>query len=180
MCGIWGHEGQPNTDIIRRVAEAADERGGHGYGYYGIGRKGNHVYFVAQGRADIQKLVDLAQHCVVGIGHSRLITSGDWQLMNSQPVLGDGIAVVHNGNIKKHHQIHWKYGYKPRTTLDSEAVIPMIKNPPHVPSGAVLAILFDKYNHRLLSYSDDLPLVSKKVRNETYYCSKKWEGIERY
>lgn len=175
MCGIWGFEGKPEVRHLRAIIKRADERGGHGFGFFGITKDNRHIYHVSHGRVDIDLLVNLAKQCDVGIGHSRLVTSGDMQIMNSQPVLGDGMAVVHNGNIHNHLRIMYTLGYTPRTTLDSEALIPMIKSGNADIDGAYLAIEYDRYDHQLKSYNRTLPLVHQRHKETDYYCSKTWQ-----
>lgn len=175
MCGIWAFEGKPNIREVATIIERADERGGHGYGIFGIRPDNMHIYLVAHGRPDPQELARLVSDCSLCIGHSRLITGGDYQIANSQPVLGDGIAIVHNGNIENHQAIMAELGYTPRTSLDSEALIPLIEHFRANITGAWIAIRYTKYSARLMAYNDGLPLYTKRKNNTIYYCSKQWE-----
>lgn len=174
MCGIWGFEGKPDEYQLKGIITRADERGGHGYGFFGITANDQHIYHVSHGRVDVDLLVNLASRCIVGIGHSRLVTSGDMQIMNSQPVLGDGVAVVHNGNIKEYKMIMYSLGYQPRTNLDSEALIPMIKKNVAKIKGTYLAIEYTKYSYKFTGYQKQLPLIHHKFISTDYYCSKEW------
>lgn len=175
MCGIWGFEGTPEVHQLKQIILRADERGGHGFGFFGITKNNQHIYHVSHGRVDLDLLIKMARKCIVGIGHSRLVTSGDMQIMNSQPVLGDGAVVVHNGNIKDYKTIMYRLGYTPRTNLDSEALIPMIKNNMADIDGSFLAIQYSKYDFKFLGYNRNFPLVHKKFKNTDYYCSKSWQ-----
>lgn len=179
MCGLWGFEGKPNVNDLREIIRRADERGGHGYGFFGITKEGKHVYHVSHGRVNVDLLVTLAKGCVIGVGHSRLITGGDYQILNSQPVVGDGIVLVHNGNIENHREIMRHYGYEPRTSLDSEALIPLIENEmDHIClDAAFIAIKFTKYENQLIIYAKSLPLVSHTTQGTKYYCSKEWKNV---
>mgnify|MGYP001599499096 CR=1 FL=1 len=175
MCGIWGFNGKPEVAHLRAIIKRADERGGHGFGFFGITKSNNHIYHVSHGRVDIDLLIGFANKCDIGIGHSRLVTSGDMQIINSQPVLGDGIAVVHNGNINDYIEIMNSLRYQPRTRLDSEALIPMIKNNATNINGAYLAIQYNRYDHKLIAYNRILPLKHQRHKETDYYCSKIWQ-----
>jgi glucosamine 6-phosphate synthetase-like amidotransferase/phosphosugar isomerase protein len=176
MCGIWAFDGKPTYKTLIQIISKADERGGHGYGFFGVTKKNEHIYIVSHGRPDIEGIAMIAMDCEMAIGHSRLITGGDYQIINSQPVLGDGLAIVHNGNIEDHADIMKRYEYVPRTTLDSEALIPLIKNfNAALPQTAWVAIRYSKYKSQLLAYNHGLPLYTKRMNNTTYYCSKQWE-----
>jgi glucosamine 6-phosphate synthetase-like amidotransferase/phosphosugar isomerase protein len=175
MCGIWGFSGRPKAAHLKAIIKRADERGGHGFGFFGITKDNRHIYHVSHGRVDVDLLVRLACQCEIGIGHSRLVTSGDMQVMNSQPVLGDGMVVVHNGNIENHRRIMYKLGYEPRTNLDSEALIPMIKNDMADINGSYLCISYDRYEHELKAYNKTLPLEHQRHGDTNYYCSKTWQ-----
>jgi glucosamine 6-phosphate synthetase-like amidotransferase/phosphosugar isomerase protein len=176
MCGIWAFNGTPSYKTLVQIICKADERGGHGYGFFGITKKNEHIYIVAHGRPDPEALAHIATDCVMAIGHSRLITGGDYQIVNSQPVLSDGLAIVHNGNIENHLAIMSRYEYTPRTTLDSEALIPLINNfNAALPEAAWIAIRYSKYKAQLMAYNEGLPLYTKRIKNTIYYCSKQWE-----
>lgn len=178
MCGIWAFEGKPSIHHLSKMIIKADERGGHGYGFYGITKNNEHKAFYAHGRADVGLLLDVAQDCVIGIGHSRLVTSGDKQLHNAQPVLNRNIAMVHNGNVKNYKGIDKEYKYNRRTALDSESLIPLIKNEKLYDSdieGVVVYILFKDTKHALGVYQKgDYPLFKHSQNNTNYYCSKQW------
>lgn len=173
MCGIWGFEGKPDLETLKEAIIKADERGGHGYGFFGITKDGREHHLRCQGRVDVDIVLQIALKCVLGIGQSRLITSSDKSLHNSQPLLSDQICLVHNGNILNHEQIFELFDYRPRTDLDSEALIPMILNGSIDVDGAVIWI--DKKSMRVSAYKMNMPLFSKQSKGSKYWCSKKWQ-----
>lgn len=177
MCGIWGFEGRPARNTLKSIISKADERGGHSFGFFGITPKNEQVYLKMNGRADIELLAELALKCEIGIGHSRLATSGDLQLINSQPLLYFNVAIVHNGNIDEHEEIMARHNYSPRTKVDSEAIIPMLINDNVQVDGAFLAIKYDEYSHTLISYNQLLPLIKSNEGGTNYYCSKEWRTV---
>lgn len=176
MCGLWGYsgEGTPDKSLLEYIVKRADERGGHGYGYFYVGRRGNQGVFRAQGRAEFPRIWPNVQDAVMIIGHSRLITSADRSLFNSQPVLAPDLAVVHNGNIENHNSIMDSLGYSPRTELDSEALVPMIRfgavNPDLI--AAYMAIKLTDKGPEFIYNSNGLPLFKKVHKGGTYYSSK--------
>jgi glucosamine 6-phosphate synthetase-like amidotransferase/phosphosugar isomerase protein len=60
----------------------------------------------------------------VGIGHSRLVTNGYEQYdINNQPVVKNGMVVIHNGIIVNENELWKKYGAQNKISeLDSELI----------------------------------------------------------
>jgi glutamine---fructose-6-phosphate transaminase (isomerizing) len=65
----------------------------------------------------------------IGIGHSRLVTNGYEQFdINNQPVVKNGMIVIHNGIIVNQNRLWDKYGQGNRISdLDSELIPTIIK-----------------------------------------------------
>jgi glucosamine--fructose-6-phosphate aminotransferase (isomerizing) len=174
MCGIWGFSGgQPDVNELMRVAELAEDRGGHSSGFFGIRPDGSQV-LVKTVKSDPEDLLYAAEECVCGIGHARLATEGAVTMHNAQPILLKDMAVVHNGTIEDHLDLMHFYEYDPHTELDSEALVPMIRNGVEPLPGAGLLIALKDYSHSFHHWSSN-PALHKRLMNQvTYYCSKKW------
>lgn len=179
MCGIWGFNIEKkgfNRKWVESMIKRADERGGHSYGLYGIKSNGKHLQFKEEGRANCELILDMIKDCIAVIGQSRLASSASIDLFNTQPIIDQEYVVVHNGNIPKHKEIMWKYNYTPKTDLDSEALVPMIKKGKYDIDGAFLALKIMEYDFKFLYYSNKLPLISANDgKGGQYYCSKEWE-----
>lgn len=179
MCGIWGFNSNGKVDltIVQEIIEKADERGGHSFGVFGLKQNGDQFCYKAQGRSDVSFLVDLVKDAKVVIGHSRLATSGDHSIFNSQPIVTLDGVLVHNGNIPFSELIYKLYDYHPVTNNDSEALIPMILDDQDVIEidGAFLFLKIDYTSYELIKYNSGLPLYETELNEVTYYCSKKWE-----
>jgi len=123
MCGIFGIISPttwPGNDLSQ-LAKHAQQRGRDSSGLLFLRDNLYHVY-----RADypIERLMPEAQpfETNVVMGHSRLITNG---LDDNQPVVRDGICVLHNGIIVNHESIWKTIGKVPELQIDTE-VIPAI------------------------------------------------------
>ena len=123
MCGIFGiisAAAWPRADLSK-LARHAQQRGRDSSGLLFMRGAGYTVH-----RADyrITRLLHESRphdsHVV--IGHSRLITNG---LDDNQPVIRDGICVLHNGIVVNHEAIWNKIGKAPALQIDTE-VIPAI------------------------------------------------------
>tara|TARA_Y100001972_G_C7644395_1_gene323753 strand:+ start:368 stop:925 length:558 start_codon:yes stop_codon:yes gene_type:complete len=185
MCGIWGYNTTDYKSLdlhwVEQIIKKADERGGHSYGVYGITKNNKHIVLKQDGRANIKTIMKLLKNCVVAIGQSRLATSGNLDLVNTQPLLVKNMVIVHNGNILDYKKIMQNYNYNPVTNLDTEALVPIIKNNDLKNSnivGSVLYLTLKEYSYTLEDYCYNLPLIKKTKNNNIYYCSKKW--LETY
>ena len=121
MCGIFGliSEKEINNDHLNQLALHARQRGCDSSGLFYHNGSG---YAVKRADYDIKKLLKKQNHlqtCFV-MGHSRLITNG---LGDNQPVVRDGLCVIHNGIIVNDDEI-WNALKIPRLfKIDSEAII---------------------------------------------------------
>lgn len=120
MCGIFGivaTEAWPANDLVD-LTRYAQQRGRDSSGLLFADGDAYKVY-----RADypIEKLLGevspFASPAVMG--HSRLITNG---LADNQPVLRDGIGVIHNGIVVNHEDIWDRIDAIRHQTIDTEVI----------------------------------------------------------
>ncbi|MEQ1509312.1 MAG: hypothetical protein ABL909_02790 [Sphingopyxis sp.] len=120
MCGIFGIISSSTWALadLKLLATHARQRGRDSSGL--VFHHGDQ-YRVKRADHDISKLlVDTS----IGIsdvimGHSRLITNG---LSDNQPVLRDGVCVLHNGIIVNHEQIWESIDKKRELEIDTEVI----------------------------------------------------------
>lgn len=123
MCGIFGIVSEaswPKNDLIQ-LTYHAQQRGRDSSGL--LFRSGDGY---ALHRADwrISRLLAKARpyDSTFVVGHSRLITNG---MGDNQPVMRDGVVVIHNGIVVNHEDIWAKIGKTRHQEIDTE-VIPAI------------------------------------------------------
>jgi len=120
MCGIFGivSASAPVRSDLEKLAMHAQQRGKDSSGLLFLEDGTYQVY-----RADypILRLLDQARpfSTSVVMGHSRLITNG---LDDNQPVLRDGVCVLHNGIIVNHESIWEKVGKIREFQIDTEVI----------------------------------------------------------
>lgn len=187
MCGIWGFSGKFNADQLRAIIELADERGGHSFGVYGIHKSGRHLVFKADGRADPDTILQLLEGCIIGVGQSRLATSGDRSMRSTQPVYDKKGVAVHNGHIHDLDKVARGFGYDQSPDLDSEVILglhveqdPMTKKAFHRRAGEIgdsAYIYLHLPTRQIISYSKKNPLYTNEgeIAECTYWCSKEWQ-----
>jgi hypothetical protein len=120
MCGIFGiiSRGNVRQAHLQRLADHARQRGRDSSGLmiYGKGK-----YQIERADYDIKRLLkrqgQLAS-CFI-MGHSRLITNG---LFDNQPVVRNGIVVIHNGIIINDKTVWKKIPVKRKFQIDSEVI----------------------------------------------------------
>jgi hypothetical protein len=121
MCGIFGiiSPKNVNKNHLTFLANHARQRGKDSSGLCFIS---NDSYNVIRADFDIKKLLSKSnlQSSNLVFGHSRLITNG---LFDNQPVVRDGIILVHNGIIVNDDAIWNKLKVKRKFEIDSEAII---------------------------------------------------------
>jgi hypothetical protein len=123
MCGVFGAlvPGGLDAKSVRTLVTHAEQRGRDSSGLV-IHRTGGYRVF----RADItiEKLLKRASvHSAdVFLGHSRLVTNGT---DDNQPVVRDGIAVVHNGIIVNHDDL-WQATSRVRELEIDTEIIPAL------------------------------------------------------
>lgn len=123
MCGVFGSivPGGLDSRAIRLLVSHAEQRGRDSSGLV-ILRAGDYHAF----RADftIERLLRRApvRGSDVFVGHSRLVTNGT---SDNQPVVRDGIAVVHNGIVVNHDEL-WATTSRARELEIDTEVIPAL------------------------------------------------------
>lgn len=139
MCGIFGSVTPNGIDekSITTLIRHAEQRGRDSSGLV-IHRPGGYAAY----RADftIEKLLKRAPLTGIDtfIGHSRLVTNGT---ADNQPVIRDGIAVVHNGIIVNYDAL-WPTIDKTRElTIDSEIIPALLTS--QIEAGADVAAAAD-------------------------------------
>lgn len=172
MCGVWGFNGVCDWKELIHVVQAAEDRGGHSSGFFGIDKKGNQRCILGV-RLDVESIIELAQDCIMGIGHARLATTGEVNVLNAQPFVTSDMALVHNGTIPDYKEIMQEHGYVPHTDNDSEAAIPLVRSGKQVP-GTYLAIRYGDHKPQFHAQKGQLPLFHNHLNYTTYYCSKIW------
>ncbi|HEY9168501.1 MAG TPA: hypothetical protein VIN72_03350 [Lutibacter sp.] len=120
MCGIFGiisTAGIKKTEL-KNLAEHAQQRGKDSSGLVFIQ---NNTYQVHRADYQITKLLNKVNPYAssLAMGHSRLITNG---LSDNQPVVRDGICVLHNGIVVNHEAIWPKLDKKPNLQIDTEVI----------------------------------------------------------
>lgn len=120
MCGIFGYigsEAMPRKDLGFLVRHS-QIRGRDSSGLIVHTGSG---YLSAKADFSITKLlvkVPLVDRTVF-FGHSRLITNG---LSDNQPVVKDGIAVIHNGIVVNHEALWQAHDLKRQLEIDTEVI----------------------------------------------------------
>lgn len=121
MCGIFGiiSNDKINNSNLRFLASHARQRGRDSSGliYYDLDS-----YKVKRADYDINKLLSKLGNISTGMvmGHSRLITSG---LSDNQPVIRDGLMVIHNGIIVNDAELWSDLSVSRKYQIDTEIII---------------------------------------------------------
>jgi len=186
MCGIFGaiSNGAVEEKKLRILAMHSRQRGSDSSGlvyYDGTG------YKIERADYDITQLLKKGNwsRSNVVMGHSRLITNG---LLDNQPVVRDGLFVIHNGIIVNEEKIWESIGLTRHFQIDSEAIIAIAVK--HLDKGGELAELPEK----ILSTCDGtvaaalaIPKLGKVLlfsNNGSLYAGQNESGIyfasERY
>jgi glucosamine--fructose-6-phosphate aminotransferase (isomerizing) len=121
MCGIFGFIGgsTANRKDLEKLANHARQRGRDSSGFFY--RDGSR-YSVDRADYDIKKLIKKNKkiNSNVVMGHSRLITNG---LSDNQPVVRDGLCLIHNGIIVNDEEIWKELKVERKFQIDSEVII---------------------------------------------------------
>ena len=140
MCGIFGIIQQSKTprteDYLAELFRLSESRGKEASG---LAVKGTDCIYVLKTPFPAHELIKANQYKEVlknhtggpfkAIGHSRLVTNGDeYDNANNQPVVRNGMVVVHNGIITNQNAL-WDsiLDDAPQTQLDSELIPVLIQ-----------------------------------------------------
>jgi hypothetical protein len=137
MCGIFGIISQStiSQDVLNVLVRHAEQRGKDSSGLI---THRDSQYKITRADYAVSKLarqVDL-QGINLALGHSRLITNG---LSDNQPVVRDGIFVLHNGIVVNHESIWESLEKKRELEIDTEVIAAIAAE--HIESGALLEAL---------------------------------------
>lgn len=186
MCGIIGLISEQEIDIthLNHLALHARQRGRDSSGlmYYDRGS-----YCVTRADYDIRQLLKKANTLSTNVvlGHSRLITNG---IADNQPVVRDGICVIHNGIIVNDAVI-WETLAVPRHfQIDTEVIIGITIK--HLNEGGNLSELSSKILSlcqgsiscalaipnvgKLLLFSNNGSLYAGKYNGASYFSSERY------
>ena len=124
MCGIFGGllcGGEPMLDDVKTLAKSAEQRGRDSSGLilYEVDQ-----YKVIRADMPVSRLVSKSEINAPKIiaGHSRLVTNG---VSDNQPVIRDGVIVIHNGIICNIDELWEKREFSRTLSIDTE-IIPVI------------------------------------------------------
>lgn len=124
MCGIFGivSSGAFDQKGLNELVRHSQQRGKDSSGLF-VAEKGSYRVYRADYR--ITKLLSevAPQPGRLVMGHSRLITNG---LMDNQPVVREGVCVLHNGIIVN-EEVAWAKAGRPRQLqIDSEVIAAIV------------------------------------------------------
>lgn len=140
MCGVFGIIGPAASDAdkLQVLVKHSEQRGRDSSGLISINLD---RYAVVRADYPITDLVrgERLQGTTVIIGHSRLITNG---ARDNQPVIRDGVAVIHNGIIVNDEDVWRKSGYARRQIIDSEIIAAYFSE--NVAAGETLSVCVRK------------------------------------
>ncbi len=144
MCGIFGvitkqENNNKPSQLFETLLLESEKRGKEASGFALLNEKEQKVFVhkvpysgkeLIKGKIykDVKKQLK-TNSLFLGIGHSRLVTNGYEQFShNNQPIIKEGLVVIHNGIIVNFEDLWTKYNqYKRQTDLDTE-IIPVLLN----------------------------------------------------
>lgn len=186
MCGIFGII---TTESIQKkefkfLVEHAQQRGKDSSGLVYVQ---NHEYQVYRADYPVTKLLKEVHlyKSALAMGHSRLITNG---LADNQPVVRDGICVIHNGIVVNHEAIWQKIDKKRNLQIDTEIIAAIashyldkgevLENIPkkilELCKGTVSCALAIPKLGKLLLFSNNGSLYLGKKNNSQYFSSESY------
>lgn len=137
MCGITAISRADRSSIpdarsfLRAALVAIEPRGHHATGIAWGDRLGHPWYWKMEGAAsDVALLAPLPVGIRVAIGHTRYATKGSPSVEhNNHPIVGDGIALVHNGRVDNDDALIDRAGWERVGEVDSEALVAALATP---------------------------------------------------
>lgn len=186
MCGIFGiiSDHEINRGHLNQLALHARQRGRDSSGLIYLD---DNAYTVKRADYDIKRLLKKQDnlHTQVVMGHSRLITNG---LSDNQPVVRDGICVIHNGIIVNDEAVWNDLDVERLYQIDSETIIGVAIK--HITDGGNLSELPDKVLSqckgtiscalaipglgKVLLFSNNGSLFVGKNEGDTYFTSERY------
>lgn len=137
MCGIFGIISNSAADMNRlgTIARYSQQRGMDSSGLVIYDGVKYHIYRSDYAITKLLGEIKLGQNSLV-LGHSRLITNG---LTDNQPVVKDGVCVLHNGIIVNHESIWGVLKKKRALEIDTEVIAAIAAE--HIEDGFSLELL---------------------------------------
>jgi len=190
MCGIFGviSKHKINKSKLFTLVDHSQQRGKDSSGFVFVE---NDVYKISKADFNVKKLFkkNSFKNTNIVLGHSRLITNG---LSDNQPVLRDGIFVLHNGIIVNDEEAWSQISDRRLFQIDSEIIIAIAKN--HLIKGRDLetvhkevlercigviscALAFPEYG-KLLLFSNNGSLYYGHIGDEIYFASERY-GLDK-
>lgn len=133
MCGIVGYIGTREAYPI--ILEGLKRLEYRGYDSAGVAlQNGTIKVFKKQGKVSVleEHVGNQAEHCLVGMGHTRWATHGEPSDLNSHPHQSktERFALIHNGIIENYATIKEKlsrHGYEFQSATDTEVLVQLIE-----------------------------------------------------
>jgi len=186
MCGIFGiiSKDHVNPSQIERLAKHSQQRGidSSGLIYFKDGK-----YAIERSDYKITKLINKKDwiDSPIVLGHSRLVTNG---LHDNQPVVRDGIFLLHNGIIVNEKDLWKTLTVEKKYSIDSEVIIGIalecLKNGVALDDlpeiilkkckGTISAILAFPSKGKMFLFSNNGSLYVGKVLNDYIFASESY------
>lgn len=126
MCGVFGFVGQAalDRDAIATLVHHSEQRGRDSSGLMVLGDDGYELYRADHPLPRLLRKADISSAHVF-FGHSRLITNG---FADNQPVVREGVYVVHNGIVVNHEELWPELPVERRQEIDTEVIAAIIEH----------------------------------------------------
>lgn len=125
MCGVFGFVGESglDKDAVGVLVHHSEQRGRDSSGVMLLGGDGYELYRADFAIPRLLRRADITKARVF-FGHSRLITNG---FGDNQPVVRDGVYVVHNGIVVNHDELWDELTVERRQEIDTEVIAGIIE-----------------------------------------------------
>ena len=178
MCGIFGFVGAAGFDRsdIDVLVRHSQQRGRDSSGVVINVASGYQAYRADFSITKLLRKVDVYEKSVF-FGHSRLITNG---LTDNQPVIRDGIYVIHNGIVVNHELLWDGMACERRQDIDTEVIAALATE--HLEAGGSVADLAETVLRRcmgIVACALAIPRLGKLVlfsNNGSLYVGEKASG----
>lgn len=183
MCGIIGYMNHNVTkndlQILRQVLIESRIRGKHASGIAWFDGVKIQSYIKALPIDELMSKFDLSKAvynktAISIIGHARYSTS---DIKYNQPIVGDSLAIAHNGVISQDSPVNWQktYGYKCKTKNDSELLLRALENHDDpfekFPESSIAAVVLDTIGSVSFCRNDLRPLWQGTIGKGTVWAS---------
>ena len=186
MCGIFGiiSDKNINTTILNDMAIYARQRGRDSSGLF---YNSSDIYHVKRADYDIKQLLRKQKNLSTNfiMGHSRLVTNG---LSDNQPVIRDGLVLIHNGIVVNDHQVWKKLKIDRQLKIDSEVILAValqylsdgceFEDLPRkildTCDGTISAAVANPKNGKLILFSNNGSLYVGKTNETIYFSSERF------